>query len=296
MTLWRMYVRTTRWTNFLEVRLMQSFGGPWTLLKLDVLEQYFAFYKTSLKNMNFKLCYIDAFAGRGIINVRGAGEIEGSALRALNYGFSEYVFIDKEPNYLHNLEATVRQKFPMTQCRYILGDCNELIPAITKSYRWDDYWRGVIFLDPYAMNLNWSALTAIAEAKVFDVWYLFPLSALNRNLRLDGKIEEKNRLRINDRLGTDEWERQLYAPDPQLSLFGDNRLERTGFENLTPYIVKRLKTIFPGVSNRALVLRQPGNNSPLFLLCFAVSNNSRKAIQLSLRAADHILANAATRQ
>ncbi|WP_157998421.1 hypothetical protein [Desulfosporosinus sp. OT] len=45
---------------------MQAFGGPWTLLKLDILEKYLSFFVQAMKNQNFKLCYIDAFAGSGV--------------------------------------------------------------------------------------------------------------------------------------------------------------------------------------------------------------------------------------
>ncbi len=51
------------------------------------------------------------------------------------------------------------------------------------SFPWySNYWHGVIFLDPYAMILNWDSLSSIANTKAFDVWYLFPLSAVNRVL------------------------------------------------------------------------------------------------------------------
>lgn len=35
----------------------------------------------------FKLCYIDAFAGSGNVNVKGIGEIPVSAVRTLAYPF-----------------------------------------------------------------------------------------------------------------------------------------------------------------------------------------------------------------
>ncbi len=87
-----------------------EFGGLWTLIKLDVVEEYLNFFTTALKRQGFKLCYIDAFAGEGEYDVKNLGPTTGSALRALDYPFDRYV------------------------------------------------------------------------------WYLFPLSALNRNLRLDGRI------------------------------------------------------------------------------------------------------------
>ena len=48
---------------------VQSFGGSWTLLKLEVLEKYLNFFVQTMKNKNFSLCYIDAFAGNGDVDV-----------------------------------------------------------------------------------------------------------------------------------------------------------------------------------------------------------------------------------
>jgi len=136
---------------------VQSFGGPWPLLKLDVLEKYLNFFMKAMKNQNFKLCYIDAFAGSGDLDVPGIGSIP-------------------------------------------------------------DYWRGVIFLDPYAMNLNWDSLSSIAKTKAFDVWYLFPLSAVNRVLPRHGNIPESHRQKLHQVLGTTSWEREIYQESPQLTL------------------------------------------------------------------------------
>ena len=44
-----------------------SYGGPWTLEKLDILESYLDAYTTALKKQPFKLMYIDAFAGTGYV-------------------------------------------------------------------------------------------------------------------------------------------------------------------------------------------------------------------------------------
>ncbi|HPF21816.1 MAG TPA: hypothetical protein PLC88_10815, partial [Syntrophomonas sp.] len=66
-------------------------------------------------------------------------------------------------------------------------------------------------------------------------------------------------------------------------------VERKSIDSLKNYIIRRLHDIFPGVADKALVLRNPTNNSPLFLLCFAISNPNKGAIDLSLRGANHIL-------
>jgi three-Cys-motif partner protein len=266
---------------------MQSFGGPWTLLKLEILEKYLSFYVTSLKNQRFKLCYIDAFAGSGNIDLKGVGVVSGSAVRALDYPFDKYIFIEDNIEYANKLEDNIIQRGLTKSFEIKIGDCNELLKTIDKVDWYKNFWRGVIFIDPYAMNLKWESLKAIAETKAFDVWYLFPLSALNRVLQKDGKIPEANKRKVNELLGTSEWEKIIYYESHQMTLFGEQDIERVSINNIRDYIISRLKTIFAAVSENAIVLRNPHNNSPLFLLCFAVSNPN--AINVSMNAANHIL-------
>ena len=47
-----------------------SYGGPWTIEKLNILEKYLDAYTTALKKTPFKLMYIDAFAGTGHVEFR----------------------------------------------------------------------------------------------------------------------------------------------------------------------------------------------------------------------------------
>ncbi len=43
----------------------QKFGGPWSLIKTDIVSEYLKAYTLALKNQSFQLVYIDAFAGSG---------------------------------------------------------------------------------------------------------------------------------------------------------------------------------------------------------------------------------------
>lgn len=267
--------------------MTQSFGGHWTLIKLDMLEKYLSFYTTALKNQHFKLCYIDAFAGSGNVDLRTRESVIGSAIRALEYPFDRYVFIEQDKSYLAALGDRAHQEAPEKNVELKLGDCNDILKDVLR-YNWkQNRWRGVIFLDPYAMNLRWESLISIANTQAFDVWYLFPLSALIRCLKKDGNVPDSWRPTINTLLGTDEWEQILYHEPNQLSFIDDDRLERVSQQQVIDYIVERLRSVFPGVATPTL-LRQR-NNSPLFLLCFAVSNNRENALQLALNGANHIL-------
>ena len=52
---------------------MSRFGGDWTRDKLRMVERYLNAYTTVFKNKDdFRLMYIDAFAGSGIINLKNA--------------------------------------------------------------------------------------------------------------------------------------------------------------------------------------------------------------------------------
>ena len=169
----------------------------------------------------------------------------------------------------------------------INGDCNELLQSINGKQWYAEKWRGVIFLDPYAMGLDWGSLEKISKTQAFDVWYLFPFSAVNRNLRNNGKIPQANEVKLNKIFGSDEWKNEIYAESTQMTLFGQPDIEKIP-GGLKSFIVKRLMDTFPKVATNPAILKN-ANKSPLFLLCFAVSNHSKAAQDLAIRGANNIL-------
>ena len=139
------------------------------------------------------------------------------------------------------------------------------------------------------MSVGYDMLQGIAATGKFDVWYLFPLCALNRCLKTDGKIDPTWARKITFLLGTDEWEQELYKNSPQMSLFEDTDGPvkiRDGIWRVLEYAKKRLSGLFPGVCNKPAILRN-SKNSPLFALFFMCSNSAAKA--LALRIAESIL-------
>ena len=266
----------------------QKFGGAWTLIKLEILNKYLSFYTTALKRQSFKLCYIDAFAGSGEIHIRGRGKIPGSAIRALDYEFDKYIFIENDPKYADLLWQRIQDHPAGNKATIYLGDCNDHLSQIC-SFPWlKNNWRGVIFLDPYSLQVKWQSLEVISKTRIFDVWYLFPFMALNRLLRRDKDISDSHRTIIDTVLGTDDWEKGIYSLSPQLSFFGEE-YEKNNLEMVKKYILQQLKNVFHGVSPNAMTLRAVQTNTPLYLLCFATSNPSPKAIGLALNGANYIL-------
>lgn len=273
----------------------QKFGGNWTVEKLDILSDYLDFYLTALKNQKFKKIYIDAFAGTGTIQVGdGTETIDGSAKLALNTksDFDEYIFIEKNKKFYNELNTLIDTEYPQykDKVKTYNMDCNEALKKICTDIDWR-FNRAILFLDPYAAELEWETLKIIAETKAIDVWYLFPFSAANRMLTKNKHIDDTWKKKLNSLFGDDSWETELYKQNPQLSLFdndNDNYVKDANTDKLKSYICDRLKTLFPAVSSNPRILYNQ-KNSPLFCFCFAVASDNPRAIGLALKVANHIL-------
>ncbi len=282
----------------------QKFGGNWTEEKLNIFTSYLDAYLIALQKQKFKKIYIDAFAGTGeIVTSDGEHCLVGSAKRALaaDKKFDRYFFIEGDEKKAVELREMVNTEFPhLTRIVTVYcGDANEKLAQIIRDMDWR-YNRGLLFLDPYATQVNWLTLETVAKTKSIDVWYLFPFSALNRMLPKNGKYETWEGC-IDRLLGDSGWQTEFYKKDPQMSLFdlfpeedvsdsGTRKIKDANPEHIKAYIISRLETIFPCVSKHPRIFRN-SRNSPMFLFCFAIASESPKAQGLALRMADYILKN-----
>lgn len=281
-----------------------EFGSQATELKLSVVEAYLRAYTTALKK-KFQLCYFDMFAGMGTRTVRTSAREEnlidgpapekietrrGSARIALDVKpeFDRVVFAEKNPRYCQALRALASQ-YPNRVIEVKEGDANEIIREEMK-FLPVHHARGVMFIDPYGMNVDWETLTAVGRTGAIDVWYLFSLSGLYRqaahNIR---DIDENKRNALTRMLGTTAWEKELYSKEEQTSLFGREESYRriANVKTLENYVRQRLGTIFTEVLPP---LALPINEKPqMFSLFFAISSHNHKAIALAKRIANHIL-------
>ena len=255
------------------------FGGDWTKEKLTIIDDYLQFYVNALSKQKVQLIYIDAFAGSGKTELQSGETIDGSALISLKYNFDKYYFIelDEERSRCLNEEINTRFHEKKDKVKVITGDSNSELKKLFRSLT--VYQRGVMFLDPYAMELEWDVLETAKQTNILDIWYLFPLNALTRNLykKMSMQIATKNK--VTQILGTNEWEKELYHQSAQLSIFGDEPLERVNFDRLVDFVRQRLINSFPYVSPQSRMLKN-SNNSPMFILFFMMTNKSGKAIGL----------------
>jgi three-Cys-motif partner protein len=282
-----------------------EFGSQATELKLWMVEAYLRFFTKALRGKFSELWYYDAFAGTGErterVAARGGDLISepvepsvtrrrGSAKIAIDVEppFDRLIFVEKRRRAVAALNQ-LRAKFPDRKIDVIAGDANEEIKAGLARTNWRTT-RAVMFLDPYGMTVDWDTLKAIAATQAIDVWYLFSLSGLYRQAaRSADAIDGTKRAAITRNLGTDQWEKELYAPPAQGTLLDDPvQLQRTadvrGLEN---YVRARLQTIFAAVlPPQALPIETRPQRFSLF---FAIANRNPAAIGLATKIANHIL-------
>lgn len=274
------------------------FGGTWTELKLDVIEGYLNFYARVLANRPspnrpFKRWYIDAFAGSGsrTVEVTAGGmlegvpsrveeiELAGSARRALQVDppFHRFVFIEGNRGRFRDLQR-LKDDHADRLIDCYPGDSNEVLCKLFASPPWSfqkegrgDH-RAVTFLDPYGMSVRWSTLEMLAQTRSVDVWYLFPLEAVNRQLSGDlERVDESKQLKLDEIFGTTEWRKDLYQTAAWGGLFGETIEQTTKVgskREIEAYALKRLATVFSYVSE-PIRLTGAGRGQIFSLICLA---------------------------
>jgi three-Cys-motif partner protein len=282
-----------------------SFGGRWTLLKLDLVAKYLQLYVTALKNQPFNLIYVDAFAGTGYLDSLDPeaqrlldipelrSSLRGSAQNALTVepSFHRYVFVDKDRKHCAELGRMVSERFAALEKRVKVA-CREANDYLGEFCRWmGDLDRAVLFLDPYGLQVKWKTVEAIAASQKIDMWYLFPLGiAVNRLLRRDAQIREAERRILDRLLGETDSYRRFYQPVEELNLFGETQtaLEKRSMTMIAEYFHGRLASVFAAVAKDYRFLYNSRNN-PLFVLYFAVANPSPAAQKPALKFARYVL-------
>ena len=284
---------------------LQMFGGDWTEEKLRRVQKYLKAYNVALKKQRFTREYIDAFAGTGYREVKQPDSqaglllpelveedcqdfLDGSASIALKIEppFDKFTFIER--NAAKYLElCKLKERHPNREISTLQGDANDRIREICLG-RWD-YRRAVLFLDPFGMQVPWDTIRLIASTRSIDMWLLFPLGvAVSRLLKKDGKIEESLRRSLDVLFGEPDWFDAFYKTETSTDLFGQEKISiyKVDFRSMERYFIDRLRSIFPGVAENPLQLRN-SKNVPLYLLCFAAGN--AKGAPIAVEIAQNVL-------
>ena len=275
-------------------------AGPWTERKLAVVREYLKLYAQALKKQPFQRLYIDAFAGTGewagkrleslpLLDLPGRDEIaKGSARLALEVEpqFHRYFLIERALRRASKLSA-LADEYPSRNISVFNADANETIAQICQSTNWLKT-RGVVFLDPYGLQVSWATLVAISRTKALDVWILFPSGiGLNRLLRNDGNLPQEWQETLDRSLGSAEWRSAFYKSEEDADLFEGTRrrtVKDADAAKLERFYLDRLRDIFPVVMNKGVPLMN-SKNQTMYLLCFASANPSPKVKALAPRLA-----------
>jgi three-Cys-motif partner protein len=296
-----------------------EFGGRWSESKLDCVEAYAVSYLRVMQNQNWcDLEYVDAFAGRGrqVLRTTPVGVedalgifgdesefataeefLTGSAIRALRAsvasarGFDRFLFIEADQNSCDELADLVRHDFAGIESAVEItcGDANAALQCHLRNVDWSKR-RGLVFLDPYGLEVGWDLLTELAATKACDVWYLFPLGGVIRMMTKSGEIPSAWSARLDELFGTHEWYSEFYASSTQQSLFepdGEMLVRDASTRHVVDYVRRRLGDAFSAVSNAAVLRNTKG--APLFALVLGVSNPSPKARNKALAIANHLV-------
>ncbi len=268
------------------------FGGPWTQQKLQVLSKYLRAYRkifeTNERARFFKISYVDAFAGTGVIPrpelglFAGFPELaeaeeefrKGSAHRALELvpPFHHYVFIEKDAGKCKELKV-LREEFPDKDVRIINDDANDALLKWCTEFD-TKRERAVVFLDPFGASVDWKTIEAIARTEAVDLWILFPHGAINRMLVNERKPPKGWADRLTQIFGTVEWEKEFYSSNFWPSILEPGIKVEQIYKiadrmQITKFFIARLRSIFAGVAEPGFLYNSKGL---LFVLLFAAGN------------------------
>ena len=280
--------------------------------KLNRLRQYLQQYSTALKNQQFARIYIDAFAGTGSKTETRAAlplfdgsdaepqevDTPGSARIAISIepAFDTIVLIEEDPDRFSELQK-LRDQYPERKIALKNGDANANVRKLCERVPWHNAqgdilgMRGVVFLDPFGMEVEWATVEAIAKTRALDCWYFFPLSGLYRNAPINPLKLDAYKERSLDRvLGATDWRTRWYEHPVEQDMFETEAqaTRRADVDAIENYVKERLESVFKGAVMKPLRLRHNGG-APMASLFFAVSNPAPAAVGLALRMASYIL-------
>lgn len=285
-----------------------EFGGAWTEIKLDAVEEYLRLYTRALHKQPFELWYVDAFAGSGSRTVaRESGgllegrpievtteTLSGSARRALEVEppFNRYLFVEQNARRFRALE-NLRVKYSSKKIECVRGNANSVLQNFANSgWARSKKGRAVVFLDPYSLQVEWKTLVALAKSGVIDVWYLFPLRDVTRQLARDFNAIDQHKTKALNRVLGPNW-KQLYETRTERGrdLFEEVETTRTFRRaeqlDIEHWFRGRLANTFRYCSEPLPLLTDEGRQ--IFSLFLAVSNPSEAAIKLAKKFAEAVI-------
>ena len=180
--------------------------------------------------------------------------------------FDRYVFIDKDPDRVAELERLRSEYQSRRTIEIRQGDANSILQELLKSVSKGKH-RGYVFLDPFGLQVPWATIETIAKTGAIEVMINFPLGmALRRMMPNSGDVPAGWQISLDAFFGSADWRRHAY--EEGVDLLG-KRISKTADseDRLLAWYRGRLKDLFGHVSEAQLVTNTRGGR--LYYLIWA---------------------------
>ena len=145
-------------------------SGPWIKKKYHYLKSYCDIFTRAMGKMwaPSALTFIDLFSGPGRCLIKQTGEdLEGSSLIALQYGFSDYIFVEQDRAALNALKTRCQNSPKRKNISFIQGDCNLVIDQVIEQLH--PQGLTLAFIDPAKINIKFETVKRLTEDRRVDL-------------------------------------------------------------------------------------------------------------------------------
>jgi three-Cys-motif partner protein len=259
--------------------------AAWSKDKLDLLSKYMSAYSKIMRSAKRKwlrsYVYVDAFASIGqYVDRDSRAYVDGSPLVALKCDppFDRYWFVERSSIRLRRLQQRVSAAAAGPDVRFRQGDANQILAdEVIRDVPYHHYQRGLVFLDPYGLQVRWETVRRLAAAQAFDLFMNLSTMGIARLLDKRQVPTGSKRQVLDAIMGEPEWVDRLYAS--QLGLFGEAQATRSRIphESIAATYIQMVQQLFQFVSDPVVMKNSKG--ASLYVL-FLASHN-RTAIKIT---------------
>lgn len=224
--------------------------GAWAENKHYYLNRYCDMFAVGTSKKWSQRYYIDLFSGPGIgINRETGQESSGSPIIALAHPFTNFVFVEANPENLEALKVRTEPLLDGRHAEYILGDANAIISDIVRNVQRDSL--SLVFADPYTIQLKMRTIQWFSDHFRADLLIHFPYGTFLQRVipQTQTEMTEGKLTELNEFFGGIEWqELRGHKPNPRVYLdlyeaklrelgylIGDNYPRMANIKNATLY-------------------------------------------------------------
>jgi three-Cys-motif partner protein len=201
--------------------------GRWVDRKTAVVDTLARMFATGMKNAWPRRAYLELFAGPGRSWDRDKRQyVTGSALRAMDFDFTDYVFVDRDPRATAALLGRIKAHPRGSRAKVRTGDCNAVIDEVSTLL--PPSALTLAFVDPTAWEISFDTVARLVAGRKVDLLLTFHAFKLVRIAHLN-QVEH-----VNAFFGTDAWlpivrQPSSYRIVEELAALYNNQLAGLGY-------------------------------------------------------------------